>query len=92
MTAKRRYMLGLGALVLGLFVSGAVWRAFNPTKSEAPNDEVNIQARLDGYYLCLHQPVLSPAQMYRLVQRRLPNVDRPLALRGCQEAQKGIKG
>ena len=86
-------MLGLAALVLGLFVAGAVWRAFNPNKSEAPNDdEVNIQARLDGYYLCLHQPVLSPAQMYRLVQRRLPDDDRQLALRGCQEAQKGIRG
>jgi hypothetical protein len=85
-------MFGLAALVLGLFVAGAVWRAFNPNKSEAPNDEVNIQARLDGYYLCLHQPVLTPAQMYRLVQRRLPDDDRQLALRGCQEAQKGVSG
>ena len=92
MNAKRAYMLGLGALVLGLFVSGAVWRAFNPNKSEAPNDEVNIQARLDGYYLCLHQPALSPAQMYRLVHRRLADDDLQLALRGCQEAQKGVKG
>ena len=85
-------MLGLGALVLALFVAGAVWRAFNPNASEAPNDEVNIQARLDGYYLCLHQPVMSPAQMYRLVHRRLPNVDQQLAMRGCQEAQTGVKG
>jgi hypothetical protein len=85
-------MLGLAALVLGLFVAGAVWRAFNPNKSEAPNDEANIQARLDGYYLCLHQPAMSPAQMYRLVQRKLPDVDRSLALRGCQEAQKGVQG
>ena len=86
-------MIGLAALVFGLFVAGAVWRSFNLNKSEAPNDdEASIQARLDGYYLCLHRPALSPAQMYRLVHRRLPNVDQQLALRGCQEAQQGVKG
>ena len=85
-------MFGLAALVLGLFVAGAVWRALHPNASEAPNDEPNISARLDGYYLCLHQPALSPAQMYRLVRRRLPNDDLSVALRGCQEAQTGVKG
>ena len=85
-------MWALGALVIGLFFAGAVWRAFNPNASEAPDEDTNIASRLDGYYLCLHQPPLTPAQMYRLVHRRLPNDDLTLALRGCQEAQKGVRG
>jgi hypothetical protein len=93
MSARRAYIWGLVALVLGLFVAGAVWRAFNPNASEAPNDDTNVGSRLDGYYLCLHEKDLSPAQMYRLVHRRLPKTDDlALALRGCQEAQKGVNG
>ena len=89
MTQRRRYMLGLGAVVLALFVSGAVWRAFNPNKSEAPtDDETQLADWQDGYYLCLHEAKLSPAQMYRLVQRKLPHDNRTIALRGCQAAQK----
>jgi hypothetical protein len=30
--------------------------------------------------------------MYRLVRKRLPHDDLTLALRGCQEAQQGVKG
>jgi hypothetical protein len=86
-------MFGLGAVVIALFVAGAVWRAFNPNASEAPTgDETQLAAWQDGYYLCLHRPQMTPAQMYRLVQRKLPHDSRTIALRGCQAAQKGIKG
>ena len=90
MTQKRRYMFGLGALVLALFVSGAVWRAFHPNASEAPTngDETQLAAWQDGYYLCLHHAQMTPAEMYRLVRRKLPHDDRTIALRGCQAGQK----
>jgi hypothetical protein len=89
-------MLALGAVVIGLFVSGAVWRATHPNASENPTDnpteEQDIAARQDGYYLCLHRQPMTAAQMYRLVKRKLPHDDVALALRGCQEAQPGSGG
>ena len=63
----------LATVVLALFVSGAVWRAFNPTASEGPSEDVRLISRQDGYYLCLHRQPLTAAQMYRLVKRRLPH-------------------
>jgi hypothetical protein len=85
---KRRLLVLLVALVVALFVAGGVWRAFNPRTSENPDEETQLLARQDGYYLCLHRPRLSPAEMYRLVRRKLPSEDLAAALRGCQEAQK----
>jgi len=90
-TQKRRYMFGLGAVVIALFVAGAVWRAFNPNASEAPTnttDETSLPAWQDGYYLCLHHAPMTPVQMYRLVQRKLPHDNRTIALQGCQTGQK----
>jgi hypothetical protein len=82
-------MWAIGSLIAALFVAGIVWRALNPTASENPGDEdAQIVARQQGYYLCLHRRPMTPAQMYRLVKRRLPRDDLTLALRGCQEAQK----
>jgi hypothetical protein len=80
-------MWGFAIVVAVLFVSGIVWRAANPNRSEAPVDEPDVSSRQDGYYLCLHRRPLTTAEMYRLVKRRLPNDDLALALRGCQEAQ-----
>ena len=88
MTEKRRYMLGLGAVVIALFVAGAVWRAFHPNASENPTEETQLAAFQDGYYLCLHHAQMTPAQMYRLVRRKLPHDNRAIALRGCQAGQK----
>ena len=88
MRAQRRYIWVLAVVVLGLFVSGAVWRAFNPTAGENKNEEALITSRQDGYYLCLNRRPLSPAQMYRLIKRKLPNDDLAAATRGCQEAQR----
>ena len=87
MTQRSRYLLVLGSLIAVLFVGGAVWRAFNPDVSENPNEDAKITSRQDGYYLCLNRRPMSPAQMYRLIKRRLPNDDLAAALRGCQEAQ-----
>jgi hypothetical protein len=84
---RRKYLWILGSLVAALFVAGIVWRALNPQTSENPDEEVQIASRQDGYYLCLHRPQLSPAEMYRLIKRRLPNDNLTYALRGCQEAQ-----
>ena len=78
----------LVSLVVVLFVAGGVWRAFHPGASENPDEDAQILARQDGYYLCLHRRPMSPAQMYRLIKRKLPNDDIAAALRGCQEAQK----
>jgi hypothetical protein len=78
----------LGSVVVALFVSGIVWRAFNPGASENPDEDAQIAARQDGYYLCLNRRPLSAAQMYRLIKARLPNDDLAAALRGCQEAQR----
>jgi hypothetical protein len=78
----------LGSVVVALFVSGMVWRAFNPGASENPNDDAQIAARQDGYYLCLNRRPMTPAQMYRLIKLKLPKDDVAAALRGCQEAQK----
>ena len=88
MRSKRSLLLALLVWVLALFVAGAVWRAFHPGASENPNQDAQIGARQDGYYLCLHRPTLSAAQMYRLIKRKLPRDDLALATRGCQEAQK----
>ena len=85
---RRTYLLILGSLVAALFVAGIVWRALNPNASENPNEDAQIAARQDGYYLCLRRPPMTPANMYRLVRRKLPHDDPRLALRGCQEAQK----
>jgi hypothetical protein len=85
---RRKYLWILGSLVAALFVAGIVWRALNPQASENPDEDAQIAARQDGYYLCLHRAQLSPAEMYRLVKRRLPNDDLTYALRGCQEAQR----
>lgn len=78
----------LVSLVVVLFVAGGVWRAFHPGASENPDEDAQILARQDGYYLCLHRRPMSPAQMYRLIKRKLPNDDIAAALRGCQEAQQ----
>jgi len=78
----------LATVVLALFVSGAVWRAFNPTASEGPSEDVQLTSRQDGYYLCLHRRPLSAAQMYRLIKLKLPKDDLASATRGCQEAQR----
>jgi hypothetical protein len=87
--ARRRVMWILGLLVVTLFVSGAVWRATHPRTSENPDEDTQIASRQDGYYLCLHRRQMSAAQMYRLVKIKLPHDDLTLALRGCQEAQRG---
>ncbi len=87
MTQRTRYVLVLGSLIAVLFVGGAVWRAFNPGVSENPDEDISITSRQDGYYLCLNRRPMSPAQMYRLIKRKLPNDDLAAALRGCQEAQ-----
>ena len=84
---RRRYMWVIAAVIVSLFVAGIVWRAFNPGASENPNEDAQIAARQDGYYLCLNRRPLTPAQMYRLIKRRLPHDDVAAALRGCQEAQ-----
>jgi hypothetical protein len=86
-TQRSRYLLLLGSLVAALFVGGVVWRAMHPGASENPNDDAKITSRQDGYYLCLNRRTMSPAQMYRLIKRRLPHDDLAAALRGCQEAQ-----
>ena len=92
MSARRRWMWALGVVVLGLFVSGMVWRVTHPNSSENPSDnpteEQDLAARQDGYYLCLHRQAMTAAQMYRLVKRELPHDNLALALRGCQEAQQ----
>jgi len=85
---RRKYLLILGSVVAALFVAGIVWRAFNPNASENPDEDLQIAARQDGYYLCLHRPQMTPANMYRLVVRKLPHDDPRIALRGCQEAQR----
>jgi hypothetical protein len=85
---RRKYLWILGSLVAALFVAGIVWRALHPRASENPNEDAQIAARQDGYYLCLHRPAMTPANMYRFVRRRLPNDDATYALRGCQEAQR----
>ena len=87
MTQRTRYVLIFGSLIAVLFVGGAVWRAYNPRVSENPNEDARITSRQDGYYLCLNRRPMSPAQMYRLIKRKLPNDDLAAALRGCQEAQ-----
>jgi hypothetical protein len=74
----------LASVVIALFVAGAVWRAFNPTASENPNDDAQITSRQDGYYLCLNRRPMSAAQMYCLIKRKLPNDDPTAAIRGCQ--------
>ena len=85
--ARRRYVWGLVAVVLALFLAGAVWRAFNPNASEAPGENTDV-SRQHGYYLCLDRPPLTLAQMYRLIVRKLPHDDEPAALVGCQQAQQ----
>jgi hypothetical protein len=84
---RRLYVWGLVAVVLALFVAGAVWRVFNPNASEAPVENAD-QPRFDGYYLCLDRPRMTLAEMYRLVVRKLPHDDEPTALRGCRQAQQ----
>jgi hypothetical protein len=79
-------------LIAGLFVSGAVWRAFHPGASENPSDDTKITSRQDGYYLCLNRRPMSAAQMYRLIKAKLPHDDLAAAIRGCQEAQGGVEG
>ena len=85
------FMFAFGSLVIALFAAGIVWRAFNPHADENPNDEAQIAARQDGYYLCLNRRPMTAAQMYRLIKRKLPNDNLAAALRGCQEAQ-GSRG
>jgi hypothetical protein len=77
----------LASLVVALFVSGIVWRAFNPAASENPDEDAQVAGRQDGYYLCLNRRPMSAAQMYRLIKRRLPRDDVAAALRGCRQAQ-----
>jgi hypothetical protein len=78
----------LATVVVTLFVAGGVWRAFNPATSENPDEDAQITARQDGYYLCLNRRAMTAAQMYRLIKQKLPKDDLAAALRGCQEAQK----
>jgi hypothetical protein len=78
----------LASVVAALFVAGGVWRGFHPGASENPNEDAQIAARQDGYYLCLNRRPMTAAQMYRLIKRRLPKDDLASALRGCQEAQR----
>jgi hypothetical protein len=78
----------LASVVVALFVAGAVWRGFHPGASENPNEDAQITARQEGYYLCLNRRPMTAAQMYRLIKHRLPKVDLAAALRGCQEAQR----
>jgi hypothetical protein len=78
----------LASVVAALFVAGGVWRGFHPGASENPNEDAQIAARQDGYYLCLNRRPMTAAQMYRLIKHRLPKVDLAAALRGCQEAQR----
>jgi len=85
---RRRYVWVIASVVVSLFVAGAVWRAFNPTAGDDPNEDVLITSRQDGYYLCLNRRAMSPAQMYRLIKRKLPHDDLAAATRGCQEAQR----
>jgi hypothetical protein len=87
MSGGKRWFWFLGGLVVALFVAGIVWRALTPQPTQPPNDAVQIASRQDGYYLCLNRPPLTPAEMYRLVRRRLPKDDLAAALRGCQQAQ-----
>ena len=88
MRARRAHIWILFALVAALFVAGAVWRGFHPNASENPNEDDEIAARQEGYYLCLNRRPMTPAQMYRLVKQKLPRDDVALAIRGCQEAQR----
>jgi hypothetical protein len=88
MRSRRAYLWILSTVVAALFVSGMVWRAVHPGASENPNEDAQITARQDGYYLCLNRRPLSAAQMYRLIKRKLPHDDLGQALRGCQEAQQ----
>ena len=81
-------MWAFAIVVAALFVSGAVWRATHPNASENPTEEKDIATQQDGYYLCLHRPQLTAAQMYRLVQQKLPHDNRTIALRGCEAGQK----
>ena len=85
---RKAYLLILGSLIAVLFVAGIVWRALNPNASENPNEDAQIAARQDGYYLCLNRRPMSAAQMYRLIKLKLPKDNLAIAIRGCQEAQK----
>jgi hypothetical protein len=85
---RRAFRWILPVVVAALFAAGAVWRSFHPNASENPNQDVQISARQDGYYLCLHRPPMTPAEMYRLVRRKLPKDNQTVALRGCQLAQR----
>ena len=87
MRDRRRYMWVFAVVVAVLFASGIAWRATHPNSSEAPVEDTDFAARQDGYYLCLHRPAMTTAEMYRLIKRRLPHDNLAVALRGCQEAQ-----
>jgi hypothetical protein len=87
MRNRKRMLVLLSALVIGLFVSGAVWRGFNPRASENPDQDAQLLDRQDGYYLCLHLPAQTPAEMYRLIKKKLPHDNIATAIRGCREAQ-----
>jgi hypothetical protein len=78
---------GLVAVVVALFVAGAVWRALDPGATDNSHEEAQVISRQDGYYLCLHRAQMTPGEMYKLIKRKLPKDDQVAALRGCQEAQ-----
>jgi hypothetical protein len=78
----------LATVVVALFVAGGVWRALNPGASENPDEDAQITARQDGYYLCLNRRPMTAGQMYRLIKHELPKENLAAALRGCQEAQR----
>ena len=88
MGRRRRFTWVLIATVAMLFAAGAAWRAFHPGASENPDEDKQIVSRQAGYYLCLNHRPMTPAQMYRLIERKLPRDDTGAALRGCQEAQR----
>ena len=87
MPSKRSFLVVLLVWILALFVAGAVWRAFHPDKAQGPSPARQLASRQDGYYLCLHRPRMSDAEMRALIARRLESDYAPSALIGCQEAQ-----
>jgi hypothetical protein len=92
MPSRRTLIILLATWVVALFVAGAVWRAFNPPKSEpAQNQDRLIASRQEGYYACLNLPERSPVRLdaqarKRFLARRLPQDDQGAALEGCAEA------
>jgi hypothetical protein len=92
MQSRRKIIILLAVWVVGLFVAGAVWRAFHPPKPEpAQNQDLLVASRQEGYYACLNLPARSPVRFdaqarKRFLARKLPQDDQVAALSGCEEA------